>query len=432
MYTKVKGTYDLLPSESRKYSYIEDFLKDTASLFGYEEIRVPILATSDLIHRSTGESSDIVTKETYDFKDRGDRIITLRPEGTAPVIRSIIENKLYATNALPLKLFYMGEMFRYERPQKGRFREFRQFGVEVVGTSSPYMDAEVILLATTIFKDLNINNFKVRLNTLGDDESRNNYRNALKEYFSDKLDSLCEDCKKRFEKNPLRILDCKVDKDSEILLNAPKVSDYLSQKSKDDFEIVKSYLDELDVPYVVDEKLVRGLDYYTNTIFEFELLDSESGQSGTICAGGRYDNLTSDLDGPKLGSIGFAFGLERLISIVNFDFDLTHSINCQFIPIGENAKKNLLKVMQYLRTMGFISEMNYEATSLKGHFKSADSNKARYLIIEGDDELERGVVKVKDKLNNTEEEVDIKDLNNLLDYLMDLENKYLDDINEGE
>ena len=252
MYTKVKGTIDFLPEQSKKLTSLENYLKDVASLYGYQEIRVPILSYSELIHRSSGESSDIVTKETFDFKDRGDRMVTLRPEGTAPVVRAVLENKLYTSN-LPLKLFYSGPMFRYERPQKGRYREFSQFGVEVVGSNSPYMDAEVITLATTIFKSLRIKNFRVRLNTLGDDDSRNNYKVALKEYFKDKLDLLCNDCKKRYETNTLRILDCKIDKDNEVLLNAPKISDYLSDKSKEEFEVVKSYLDLLHIPYIVDD-----------------------------------------------------------------------------------------------------------------------------------------------------------------------------------
>lgn len=433
MFTKVKGTYDLLPEESKKYTYIEGFLRDISTLYGFEEIRVPILSSAELIHRSNGDASDIVSKETYDFKDRGDRIITLRPEGTAPVIRSIIENKMYANYPLPLKVFYMGNMFRYERPQKGRYREFRQFGVEVVGTNSPYMDAEIIALAYNIFEELNIKNFRVRLNTLGDDESRLNYRNALKDYFKDKIDNLCEDCKRRYNTNPLRILDCKVDKDNEILLNAPKISDFLNQKSKDDFEIVKKYLDELEIPYVVDEQLVRGLDYYTNTIFELELTDTSNlGQAGTICGGGRYDNLTQELDGPKLGSIGFAFGLERLISIVDFNCDLTRQIDCQLIPIGENAKTNMIKMLDFLRNAGLISEMNYEATSLKGHFKSAENNKAKYLIIQGDDELSKNTVKIKNKLTNVEEEVNVSDLNELLDYLKESKNElyYLENTEE--
>jgi len=403
MYTKVKGTFDVLPETARKMSSLEHYLKQVASLYGFQEIRVPILSNSDVIHRSSGESSDIVTKETFDFKDRGDRMLTLRPEGTAPVIRAVIENKLY-TNPLPLKLFYLGDMFRYERPQKGRYREFSQFGVEVVGTNSPYMDAEVITLASTIFGSLRIKNYRVRLNSLGDDESRNNYRTALKEYFSDKLDTLCEDCKKRYETNPLRILDCKADKDNEVLKNVPKISDYLSEESKKEFEVVKNYLSYLNIPYIVDEKLVRGLDYYTNTIFEIEI-ESENavGQSLTICAGGRYNNLVKLLEGPDLGCVGFAFGLERLAEIIDERVDYSHKVIAQLIPIGIEAKMNLIGLLQEVRISGLSAELSYESNNLKSHFKASDNNKARFIVIQGEDELKNKQVKVKDKKDNTEE-----------------------------
>lgn len=413
MYTKVKGTNDILPVDARKLFSLEYYLRQVVSLYGYEEIRVPILTQSELIHRSSGEGSDIVTKETFDFKDRGDRLITLRPEGTAPVIRAVIENKLY-TGQLPLKLFYVGDMFRYERPQKGRYREFSQFGVEVIGSYSPYVDAEVITLASTIFRSLRIKNYRIRLNTLGDNESRAKYQEVLKEYFKDKLDSLCDDCKKRFENNPLRILDCKVDKDSDALKNAPKISDCLSDKSKAEFEVVKAYLTQLDIPFVVDEKLVRGLDYYTNTIFEVELVDGTNVQ--TICAGGRYNNLMKLLDGPDLGCVGFAFGLERLIdAIPENDTDYSKKVICQLIPIGIDAKAHMIGLLDNLRVAGFTAEMSYDALNLKAHFKAAESNKARFIIIIGDDELKDGKVKIKNKMKDTEETISEKELT---DYMM--------------
>jgi len=402
MFTKVKGTYDLFGKDATKVAQLENYLREVASLYGFEEIRVPILASTELIHRSTGDSSDIVTKETFDFKDRGDRMLTLRPEGTAPVIRAVIENKLYA-NPLPLKLFYVGDMFRYERPQKGRYREFSQFGVEVIGSNSAYMDAEVIALANTIFNSLRIKNVKVKINTLGDALSHENYKNALKEYFKDKLDNLCEDCKKRFETNPLRILDCKVDQDNEVIKNAPKINDFLSNESIEDFNKVQEYLVNLNIPFEVDHLLVRGLDYYTNTVFEFVMNDSESGQSGTICGGGRYNNLMKELDGPDTPCVGFAFGLERLSQVIDERVDYTKKIMCQLIPIGDSAFKYLVGLLQYLRISGLTSEMNYEASSLKGHFKSADNNNARFIIIAGDDELKEKSVKIKDKQNDTEE-----------------------------
>ncbi|MCR5741431.1 MAG: histidine--tRNA ligase [Gammaproteobacteria bacterium] len=403
MYTKIKGTNDVLMEDAKKLSSLEEYLKRIVMLYGYEEIRVPILAPTELIHRSSGDSSDIVKKETFDFKDRGDRLITLRPEGTAPVIRAVIENKLY-TRPLPLKLFYLGDMFRYERPQKGRYREFSQFGVEVVGTNSPLMDAEVITMASTIFRALEIKNFRVRLNTLGDSESRDNYRKALKDYFKPHLDELCSDCKDRFENNPLRILDCKVDHDSEVLKNAPKIKDYLSEKSKNEFELVKQYLELVQVPYYVDDSLVRGLDYYTNTIFEIEMIsDNNVGQSLTICAGGRYDNLMKLLGGPEMGSVGFAFGLERLADLLSNDKqDYSKNVLCQLIPIGPKAKARLIRLTQTLRMQGIPTEIDYESTSLKQHFKKSESNKAKFIIIQGDDELNENKVKIKNKLIDEE------------------------------
>lgn len=419
MFTKVKGTYDILPKDAKKVSSLEFYLRQLVSLYGYEEIRVPILVTTDLIHRSSGETSDIVMKETFDFKDRGDRLLSLRPEGTAPVIRSVIENKLYASETLPLKLFYIGEMFRYERPQKGRFREFSQFGVECIGTSSAYMDAEVITLAATIFRSLQIKNYVVRINTLGDNESRGAFRDALIKYLAPHKEELCDDCKARLENNPLRILDCKIDSGKDLLKKAPKISDYLSDKSKAEFEEVKNYLDILNIPYIVDENLVRGLDYYTNTVFEVEIKPEKetenSGQSLTICAGGRYDNLVKDFGGPNLGSVGFAFGLERLLDILpNDNTNYSKKILVQLIPIGINAKAHMVKLLQELRARGFSCEMDYEATSLKSHFKSAEANNAHYLVIEGDDELKDATCQVKNKVTNIDKVIDEKDLQNYM------------------
>ena len=415
MYTKVKGTNDVLMEDSKKLSILEHYLKQIVTLYGYEEIRVPILAPTELIHRSSGDSSDIVTKETFDFKDRGDRMVTLRPEGTAPVIRAVIENKLY-TRPLPLKLFYLGDMFRYERPQKGRYREFSQFGVEVVGTNSPYMDADCITMASTIFEFLGIKKYVVRLNTLGDNESRTNYRKALKEYFAPHLDELCEDCKKRYETNPLRILDCKVDASNSLLKNAPKISDYLSESSKAEFEIVKHYLELVKVPYYVDENLVRGLDYYTNTIFEIEMRDgAQEGQSQTICAGGRYNGLTKLLDGPELGSVGFAFGIERLLAQIKDDTNYSKQMLCQLIPIGKEAKVHMISMLQELRLQGISTEMDYEATNLKQHFRASENSNAKFIIICGDDELENKTLKIKNKFTN--EEVTIHE-NQLIRYIV--------------
>ena len=415
MYTKVKGTNDILCKDAKLLSSLEYCLRHVVSLYGFEEIRIPILTSTELIHRSSGDGSDIVTKETFDFEDRGGRSITLRPEGTAPILRAVIENKLY-TKPLPLKLFYIGDMFRYERPQKGRYREFSQFGVEVIGSNSPFMDGETISMASTIFSALGIKNYKVRLNTLGDKASREAYRKALKEYFAPHLSELCEDCKKRYETNPLRILDCKVDHDSEILKNVPKIRDYLSSESKNEFEAVKAYLSNLHVPFYEDMNLVRGLDYYTNTVFEIEMDGADIGQSLTICAGGRYNDLMKQLDGPDMGCIGFAFGLERLMAILpDKGNDWDKSVICQLIPLGADAKAHLISLMHALRLNGMVSEMDYEAKNLKQHFRSAENNRARFIIICGDEELKNGSLQIKNKINNTE--VTIKE-SELMEYIV--------------
>lgn len=404
MYTKIKGTNDFLPEKAKQLTTVEHYLRDVVNLYGYEEIRTPIIESTDLIHRSTGSDSDIVKKETYDFIDRGNRPITLRPEGTAPTIRAVIENKLYV-RPLPLKLFYCEDNFRYERPQKGRYREFRQFGVEVVGSSSPYMDGEVISLAYVIFSTLGIKDIVVKINTIGDDYSKNAYTNAIKDYLKDKIDGLCEDCKKRYETNPLRILDCKVDKENRIFKNVPKISDYLSEESKAKFDVVKGYLNILQIPFEIDENLVRGLDYYTETVFEIETKNSVLGQAKTVCGGGRYDKLVKELGGPDMKCIGFSFGMERLLEIIEDDFDYSKKMMIQIIPLGIDAKAHSIRLIQDLRITGLTAEIDYEAKNLKAHFKAAENNNARFIVIIGDEELEKGTVKIKDKQKNTEEEI---------------------------
>ena len=312
MITKPRGTYDVLPEETKKWVKLENYLRKVSLLYNYKEIRTPMFEASEVFHRNQDDSSDMVNKETYDFLDRGNRKMTLRPEQTAPIVRAYIENKIYGDNNQH-KLFYIGPNFRYENPQKGRFRQFSQFGVEALNSSSPYLDAEVIAFAVTIFKGLGLKNVKVKLNSLGDEESRNNYRDALKEYFKDELVNLCSDCKNRYEKNPLRILDCKVDKDKEIMKNVIRIKDYLNETSKNHFQSVLETLDNMNIEYVIDDYLVRGLDYYSHTVFEIEADIEGFGSQNVLGAGGRYDKLVSDLGGPVTPAVGFAFGLERLL-----------------------------------------------------------------------------------------------------------------------
>ena len=295
MISKPKGTVDLTDKLARTWKYVEEVIDSCMEKYNYNYIRTPIFESTELFHRGIGDSTDIVTKETYDFKDRGDRSITLRPEGTAGVVRSYIENKMYGTHNLPVKVYYNGTMYRYERPQKGRYRELSQYGVEVMGSSDPMMDAEVISLAYNINKMLGLTDTVVHINSLGDKESRDKYREALKTYFKPHLDDLCDDCKERFDKNPLRIIDCKVDSNKDYFKDAPKILDYLNDESKEHFDKVCEYLDLLEVKYEIDSKIVRGLDYYNHTVFELMTENNNLALGG----GGRYDNLVSMLGGPE-------------------------------------------------------------------------------------------------------------------------------------
>lgn len=313
MITKPKGTYDIYGKNAKYYNYINGVFSSICEYYNYEYIRTPIFEESELFHRGVGETTDIVSKETYDFKDRGERNLTLRPEGTAGVVRSYIENKMYGEANQPIKLYYSGTMYRYERPQAGRYRELSQIGVEVLGSNSEIMDAEVISLAYRTLEEMGIDNITAKINTLGDNESRENYRNALINYLKPHLNELCEDCQKRFLTNPLRILDCKVDKDSEILKNAPSIMEYLNEESKTRFDKVLQYLDYLDIDYEIDSNIVRGLDYYNHTVFELVADLDGLGNASTLCGGGRYNNLITNLGGPDTPGIGFACGVDRLM-----------------------------------------------------------------------------------------------------------------------
>ena len=309
MITKPKGTYDLYGTQMKKWQYVSRVVDEIMDRYNYGLIRTPIFENTELFHRGVGDTTDIVSKETYDFVDRGERNMTLRPEGTAGVVRSYIENKMYGDATQPVKLYYNGTMYRYERPQSGRDRELTQFGVEVLGSSDPVMDAEVISVAVNIFKLLGLKGIKVKINSLGDTESRDNYRNALVEYFEPHISELCPDCNERLKKNPLRILDCKFDAENEIIKNAPVMLDYLNEESLNRFEDVQNYLDVLDIDYEVDPKIVRGLDYYCHTVFEIEATVKDFGSNNVLAGGGRYDTLVSNLGGPETPGIGFACGL---------------------------------------------------------------------------------------------------------------------------
>ena len=417
MIQKQKGTYDVYGEYGKKLLYVEELIEGLMEKYNYEYFRTPIFEASELFHRGVGETTDIVTKETYDFKDRGDRNITLRPEGTAGIVRSFIENKMYGNHTMPVKSWYYGPMYRYERPQSGRFREFYQFGVEVFGSSDPLSDAEVISIPVNLYKLLGLKGIKVNINTLGDKESREMYREALIKYFEPHIDDLCEDCKERFKKNPLRILDCKVDAENEIIKRAPKTIDYLNEESKEHFELVKKYLSAMHIDYEINTKLVRGLDYYTHTVFEVEASVEGFGAQNVLCGGGRYDNLVEVLGGPKTSGVGFAMGMERLMTALDFEkaeFPLINYIDCYVIPISVNEKEYAIDLVNDLRLNGFIVDTDYNNRNLKNNFKASDNYNSKYVIIIGEEEQKTNVITIKN--NNTKEEYKIKK-DELIDFL---------------
>lgn len=403
--TKIKGTLDFYGDNALKYQYLEEKAKVVSHRFGFMPIITPIFEATELFTRGVGEGSDIVNKEMYTFLDKGDRSITLRPEGTASITRAYVENKLYVTPGLK-KFYYFGPMFRCERPQAGRYRQFTQFGVEALGPGSSYLDAEIINFASSYLKEIGLSKTTVLINNIGSGESRAKYEEALREYFKPHLESMCADCKNRFEKNPLRILDCKVDKNTDIMNNAPRIFDYLTDEDKKYFIEICDILTSLGIKYEVSDRLVRGLDYYTNVVFEFIYEDETSPINGlTVLAGGRYNGLSKQLDGPDTEAIGFACGVERLMLALDelgkFDFLNTDAL-VQVITIGESVKVEGIKLANELREKGAYVEMDYVSHNLKPQFKLAERCKARYLIIIGEDEVKSGIYKVKDTVESTE------------------------------
>lgn len=394
-YQTPRGTYDILPDEMNQWHDVEKVIREKTALYRYHEIRTPYFETTNVFAREN-DSSDMVNKEMYTFS-MGDESYTLRPEGTAGVIRAFDQHKLYGSMEMPGRFYYMGAMFRHERPQKGRQRQFTQFGVENIGAKSPELDAETIALGYDIVKAMGISSVKVCINTLGDDESRTAYRAALKKHFEPHLDELCADCHRRYEQNPLRILDCKIDHDLECMHEAPSLAEYLNEESKEYFSRVLKGLDALGIPYEIDERLVRGLDYYTHTVFEVVSTRPDSGAQATIFAGGRYDHFVEYYGGPDMSGIGFAIGLERLISLAGeegHDFGTDAPLDAYVIGLGDVAD-SVLKTVQNLRHNGFVAEGNLVQRSLKAQFKSADRNGAKYIVILGEDEVKNGTVNIK-------------------------------------
>lgn len=418
MITKPKGTKDIYGMEAKYWQYVSRVIDEVMEKYNYNFIRVPVFESSELFHRGVGETTDIVTKETYDFTDRGGRSMTLRPEGTAGVVRSFIENKVYGDDNKPAKYYYNMPMYRYERPQAGRLRELTQFGMEIIGTDDPLSDAEIISLAVNIYSLLGLKGIKVNINSLGDSKSRNNYREALIKHFEPHKDELCSDCIERLEKNPLRILDCKVDKDKEIMKTAPKTIDYLNEESKDRFEKVKEYLEIMQVKYVVDPSVVRGLDYYNHTVFEIEADIEGFGAQNVIGGGGRYNNMVEQLGGPSTPAIGFAAGFDRLMIALEKENKLPkidNSVDLFLLYVNEDEKKYAAYLTNELRMSGFIVETDYLARSLKAGFKQADRLNSKFTIVLNSDDLKNNEVKVKNNKTREEELVSVDALIYYLD-----------------
>ncbi len=414
MIVKPKGTYDILPEEVKKWTKLEDTIRKICYLYNYKEIRTPIFESYDVFHRDKKDTSDMVMKETYDFMDRGERKITLRPEGTAGIARAYVENKIYAVNPVT-KLFYIGPMFRYERPQKGRTRQFHQFGIEALGSDSPLIDAEGIALGTALIRSLGLKGVTVKINSLGDEETRERYRNVLVEYFTKHQDDLCADCRERLLKNPLRILDCKVDKDKEFFLQAPKINSYWTESSKNHFEAVLNALKNMQIPYEVCPNLVRGLDYYSHTVFELEADIPEFGAQNVLGGGGRYDKLISDLGGPQTPAFGMAFGLERLLlatELCGKKLDKPDSIHIYFIALGEKAREECGKIMNICRIGGLACEMDYLGRGIKAQFKDADKNNAHFTCILGENELAEFKINIKDNMTDIQETISLYEVYN--------------------
>lgn len=401
----LRGTQDILPNDVYKWNYIEDVIRGLCARYGYGEIRTPIFEDTKLFLRGIGDTTDVVTKEMYTFEDRGGRSVTLRPENTASVVRSFLEHKLYGDQQVH-KLFYIGSMFRYDRPQAGRYREFHQFGVEVLGAASPIADAEIIALAYDLFKTLGLKDLDLHINSIGDNKCRPVYRQKLIEFFEKKKDLLCDDCKERLYKNPLRILDCKEEGCKQASVGAPEIIDYLCDECTEKFDRVKSYLTALGIPYKVDSRLVRGLDYYTNTAFEIQypLLGAQS----AICGGGRYDGLVEEIGGPKTPGIGFAVGLERLLlalEMQNLIPGPKQQKRIYIAALGRRAIVEGLKIQQKLRANGILTDLDLQEKSLKGQMKQAGKNNAAYTIIIGTDELEKGTATVKDMADGIQRDI---------------------------
>ncbi len=400
-----RGTEDILPPDSLNWQYIEEKAKKVLKTYNYQEIRTPIFEYTDLFARGIGENTDIVEKEMYTFEDKGGRSLTLRPEGTAPIVRSFLENKIYG-QAQPTKYFYIGPMFRYERPQAGRFRQFHQIGVEAFGSNDPRLDCEIIYLGVDFLKKLGLQNFEVYINSIGCQECRKNYLQKLKNYLNKYADELCEDCKNRLVKNPLRVLDCKQEECQQIIEKGPDILNFLCEDCLSHFQKLKDYLDQLNITYQVDSTLVRGLDYYTNTAFEIKY--SGLGAQDTIFGGGRYNDLTAEIGNKEVPGIGFAIGIERLLLTLqeqNISLPVDNYLDVYFVTIGEKARDKAMVMLKDFRDKGLKTTMDYTDRSVGSQMKAADRLQAKYSIILGEDELNKNRVTLRNMESGNEQEI---------------------------
>ena len=400
-----KGTKDVLPKDSYKWQYVEKIARETAKEFAVSEIRTPTFEHTEVFLRGVGETTDIVNKEMYTFMDKGDRSITLKPEGTAGVARSFVENGLYA-GTLPAKLFYISPCFRYERPQAGRLREFHQFGVEVLGSTMPNSDAETIILAKTFLEKLGVKNVTLYINNIGCSDCRKKYAEALKSYMSDNYDKLCDLCKDRLVKNPMRVLDCKNPECNKLTANAPSILDYICDDCREHFNRVQNLLTLAGVEFKINSNIVRGLDYYTKTVFEF--VSENIGVQSTVCGGGRYDKLIAEFGGPDTPGIGFAVGIERLILMLDnlgVEIPNENKVKIYLAPMGEKESDMAFSLVCELRKHGIVAETDHVGRGIKAQFKYADKIGAEFVGVIGSFELEKGVVKLKNMKDGQEVDV---------------------------
>ncbi|TDL34444.1 histidine--tRNA ligase [Jeotgalibacillus sp. S-D1] len=408
-----RGTQDILPGTIEKWQYIEQVAKELCEQYQYKEIRTPMFEHTELFERGVGDTTDIVQKEMYSFQDRGERSLTLRPEGTAGVVRSFVQHKMFGQANQPVKLYYNGPMFRYERPQAGRYRQFVQFGVEAIGSDDPSIDAEVISLAMELYKRLGLKELKLVLNSLGDTESRIAHKEALIAHFKPRINEFCSDCQTRLTKNPLRILDCKKDRDHELIANAPSLADYLNEESSAYFKKLQHYLSLMGIDYELDPNLVRGLDYYNHTAFEIMSSSEGFGAITTLCGGGRYNGLSEDLGGPSAPGIGFALSIERLLSALEaekIELPITQSLDCYFVAMGDEAKDKVVQLTYQARQQGLRADMDTLNRKMKAQFKTADRLQAKYVAVLGDNELTEGSIVVKNMNEGTQESIKIEKL----------------------